>query len=221
MTFQRARSEEQREIRRQAILDTAAAMLDEMPVAEVSLNELSRRVGLAKSNVLRYFESREAVLLELLDRAIARWMADVSSELAAGVDPRLSAHERGDQMAAVLSASLARQTVLCDLFNAQTNVLDHNLSFEVVLQNKRSTIANITVLAGLLRRHVPELGDNARTITMMTMIMAGTLSAHCRHSATALAAYEADPTVLELRLDLRTTLENALAALIRGTLARS
>ncbi|KQV99369.1 TetR/AcrR family transcriptional regulator [Streptomyces sp. Root369] len=221
MTFQRARSKEQREIRRQAILDTAASMLDEMPVADVSLNELSRRVGLAKSNVLRYFESREAVLLELLDRAITRWMADVSSELPAGVDPRLSAHERGDQMAAVLSASLARQTVLCDLFNAQTNVLDHNLSFEVVLQNKRSTIANITTMAGLLRQHVPELGDNARTITMMTMILAGTLSAHCRHSATALAAYEADPTVLELRLDLRTTLETALAALIRGTLTRS
>ena len=52
-TFQRARNEEQREIRRRAILETAAAMLDEMPVAEVSLNELSRRVGLAKSNVLR------------------------------------------------------------------------------------------------------------------------------------------------------------------------
>jgi hypothetical protein len=43
----------------------AAAMLREMPVAELSLNELSRRVGLAKSNVLRYFETREAVLLEL------------------------------------------------------------------------------------------------------------------------------------------------------------
>ena len=42
-------------------------MLAEMPVAEVTLNELSRRAGLAKSNVLRYFESREAVLLELLD----------------------------------------------------------------------------------------------------------------------------------------------------------
>ncbi|HEY4701584.1 MAG TPA: helix-turn-helix domain-containing protein, partial [Streptosporangiaceae bacterium] len=64
--FQRARSAEQREVRRRAILDTAAAMLAEMTVAEVTLNELSRRVGLAKSNVLRYFESREAVLLDLL-----------------------------------------------------------------------------------------------------------------------------------------------------------
>jgi len=61
----------------QAILDTAAAMLLEMPVAEVSLNELSRRVGLAKSNVLRYFESREAVLLELLDRASKQWLDEL------------------------------------------------------------------------------------------------------------------------------------------------
>ncbi len=66
VTFHRARSDEQREERRRAILDTTAAMLVEMPVAEVSLNEISRRVGLAKSNVLRYVESREAALLDLL-----------------------------------------------------------------------------------------------------------------------------------------------------------
>src|SRR2546429_10012855 len=73
--FRRARSDEQREIRRQAILRVAAGMVAEMPVAELSLNELSRRVGLAKSNVLRYFESREAVLLELLDNAWRDWLA--------------------------------------------------------------------------------------------------------------------------------------------------
>ena len=43
VSFQRARSDEQREIRRRVILDTATAMLDEMPMAEVTLNELSRR----------------------------------------------------------------------------------------------------------------------------------------------------------------------------------
>ena len=36
-------------------------MLTEKGVAEISLRELSNRVGLAKSNVLRYFDSREAV----------------------------------------------------------------------------------------------------------------------------------------------------------------
>ena len=91
-TFQRARSDEQRAIRRQTILDTAAAMLEEMPVAEVSLNELSRRVGLAKSNVLRYFDSREAVLLELLASLTQEWIAHLTAELPAAVSagPRSS-----------------------------------------------------------------------------------------------------------------------------------
>ena len=84
--FQRARSEEQREARRQAILDAAAAMLTEMPVAQVTLNGLSRRAGLAKSNVLRYFESREAVLLELLDSAWQDWLVQLEKDLAHAVD---------------------------------------------------------------------------------------------------------------------------------------
>jgi AcrR family transcriptional regulator len=60
-------------------------MLTEMPVAQITLNELSRRVGLAKSNVLRYFESREAVLLELLDSAWQEWLAQLEEDLGCAV----------------------------------------------------------------------------------------------------------------------------------------
>jgi AcrR family transcriptional regulator len=224
MTFQRARSEEQRGIRRQAILDTALAMLDEMPVAEVSLNELSRRVGLAKSNVLRYFESREAVLLELLENALAEWLTEASDELATDVDPRLPARERGDQLAAVLSRSLARHTVLCDLVNAQAGVLEYNVSVEAVVRFKRSAASSLGTMIDLVHRHVPELDDEAaRSICLMTIILAGALSTYCRPSASTLAAYEADPTLAELNLamDLATTLESALATLITGALTRA
>jgi AcrR family transcriptional regulator len=221
MTFQRARSEEQREIRRQAILDTAAAMLDEMPVAEVGLNELSRRVGLAKSNVLRYFESREAVLLELLADALRAWVAEVSDELAAGVDPRLPVRERGDQLAAVLSRSLARHTVLCDLVNAQAGVLEYNVSVEIVVRHKRSAAGTLAAMIDLVRHHVPELGDGARAVCLMTVILAGSLSTYCRPSASAIAAVEADPSLAELHLDMGATLESAVATLITGTLARA
>src|SRR5580704_8920964 len=113
-TFQRARSEEQREARRRAILNTAAAMLAEMPVAEVTLNELSRRVGLAKSNVLRYFESREAVLLDLLGSQWQEWLAALAGELDEAVDSSAPVAARGDQVAAVLATSLNRRPVLCD-----------------------------------------------------------------------------------------------------------
>src|SRR3954453_19151530 len=99
MTFQRARSEEQREIRRRAILETTSAMLDEMPVAQVTLNELSRRVGLAKTAVLRYFESREAGLLDLMDHRTTIWLSELDQQLADGVDPGRSAVQRAEQTA--------------------------------------------------------------------------------------------------------------------------
>lgn len=57
---------------RARILAVTSEMLEEMPVAKVSLNELSRRL-VRKSNVLRYFESREAVLLQLLDAELHEW----------------------------------------------------------------------------------------------------------------------------------------------------
>src|ERR1700722_16045215 len=110
-TFQRARSEEQREVRRRAILEAAAAMLAEMPVAQVTLNELSRRVGLAKSNVLRYFESREAVLLELLDSAWQEWLTALEAGLDGAVDAAAPPAGRGDQLAAGPAGALARPRV--------------------------------------------------------------------------------------------------------------
>src|SRR5271170_1390536 len=106
-SFQRARSEEQREARRQSILDAAADMLTQMPVAELTLNGLSRRVGLAKSNVLRYFESREAVLLELLDCAWQDWLVRLDRDLAGALDPSAPVTVCCGQLAAAVAASLA------------------------------------------------------------------------------------------------------------------
>jgi AcrR family transcriptional regulator len=189
-------------------------------VAEVGLNELSRRVGLAKSNVLRYFESREAILLELLQGALQAWLAEVSDELAADVDPHLSAMERGDQMAAVLSRSLARHPVLCDLANAQAGVLEHNVSVDVVVRHKQSAIATLGAVVEMIHRHVPELGDGARTVCMTTLILAGAMSTYCRPSASVLAAYEVDPALAQLAPDLVSSLESAVAMLIRGALVR-
>ena len=221
MTFQRARSAEQREERRRTILDTALKMLDEMPVAEVSLNELSRRVGLAKSNVLRYFESREAVLLELLDRALRDWLAEVAVEVAAGVGQDRPARERAEAFAAVVARSLARRTVLCDLIGAQAGVLEHNVSTDVVVRFKRSALGGLDTMTEMLRRSVPEVGGEAASVCLLAMILAGALWTHCRPSPSARAAYEADPALAALHLDLAPALEHGLALLIEGAMARN
>ena len=203
--FQRARSEEQREARRQAILGAAAAMLAEMPVAEVTLNELSQRAGLAKSNVLRYFESREAVLLELLDSAWQDWLAQLDTELAAAV-----------------AASLAARPILCDLISAQATVLERNVSPQVAAQYKRASIAGISALGALLLRFVPELGEpDAFRLAGATVMTTAALWPHTQPSAAMLAAYAADSALAAMRLDFTGTLREVLEVLTAGLLARS
>ncbi|MET8325965.1 TetR family transcriptional regulator [Streptomyces sp. NPDC005181] len=220
--FQRARSEEQRAVRRQAILDTAAAMLTEMPVAQVSLNELSRRVGLAKSNVLRYFESREAVLLELLDVASTEWLEQLATELTAAVDADAPPAERGDQVAATLATSLAARPVLCDLISAQAAVLERNVSPQVAAEYKRTAITNVGVLARLVAGHVPGLSeDTAMRFAGAAVMVTGAVWTHSQPSAAMLAAYEADPALAAMRLDFTATLREVLEVLLTGVRARA
>ncbi|MEU3252369.1 TetR family transcriptional regulator [Streptomyces sp. NPDC006997] len=221
MTFQRARSEEQREIRRRAILDTAAAMLDEMPVAEVSLNELSRRVGLAKSNVLRYFESREAVLLELLDVFLERWLTELADELAAGIEAQATPEVRADQLAEVLSRSLAERVVLCDLFGAQGGVLEHNVSVEVVKRHKRASLTQLAAMSELLLRHVPELGSQAQLFSLISLVSAGALSTYVPPPPSLLAAYADEPALGVYNLELREALRISFTSTLLGVLPRT
>lgn len=209
-------------MRRQAILDTAAAMLTEMPVAQVSLNELSRRVGLAKSNVLRYFESREAVLLELLVAALHEWLEQVEVELTGAVDAGAAPSERADQVAATLAMSLAAQPVLCDLVSAQAAVLERNVSPKVAAEYKRAAIASVGELARVVREHVPELGEHdAGRFAAAAVMVTGAAWTHSQPSAAVLAAYEADPSLAAMRLDFTAVLRETFEVLLAGLLARS
>jgi AcrR family transcriptional regulator len=219
--FQRARSEEQREARRQAVLGAAAAMLAEMPVAEVTLNELSRRAGLAKSNVLRYFESREAVLLELLDAAWQGWLVQLDQDLSAAVDRSAPITSRCDRLAAVVAASLAAQPMLCDLISAQAAVLERNVSPQVAAQYKRASMACIDALGSLMRRCVPELGEqDAVKLAGATIMTTGALWPHTQPSAAMLVAYEDDPELAAMRLDFTATIREVVEVMSAGLLAR-
>jgi AcrR family transcriptional regulator len=220
-TFQRARSDEQRAMRSRAILDTAAAMLSEMPVAELSLNELSRRVGLAKSNVLRYFESREAVLLELLHAAVQDWLATLRADLVQKVDRTATVAVRSEQLAAAFAGSFERHTLLCDLISAQAGVLERNVSTETVLKFKHASHADFAELLALLHEHLPELGErDAERFCLQTIILVGALWTHSHPTEAVRCAYEAEPELADMQVDFAATLTDMSAVVLAGLFAR-
>ncbi|WP_089918498.1 TetR/AcrR family transcriptional regulator [Lentzea albida] len=218
MSFQRARTDEQRGERRRQILATAAAMLTEMPVAELTLTALSRRVCLAKANVLRYFESREAVLLALLEAEVADWITELEAAPAADGS---AAGERGDRFAELLATSLARRPVLCDLMSAQSTVLEHNISAETALRHKRAVHGYLEVLVRFTAGHLPELGDeDAAALMQSVMLVAVAAWPASRPPRAVLDAYATDPALAVMCVDFADVVRRTAAVTVSGLLAR-
>ncbi|MGW1783754.1 TetR family transcriptional regulator [Streptomyces sp. NPDC002143] len=221
-TFQRARSDEQRLARRQSILRTAAAMLAETPVSAMSLNELSRRVGLAKSNVLRYFESREAVLLDLLDQSARDFLAEEGEQLRSLVDARDPLDARIEAVASGLAATFAAWPMLCELLSAQAGVLEHNISVEVATHYKEGARESWLGFAELLRHLFPEL-DRQRSEqgASLIIVLIGGLWPYTHPAPAVRAVYDADPSFAFVDSSFPDALHQTLHVLLTGLLARS
>ncbi len=204
--FSRARSEEQRASRAAAILATADAMLGEMRVADVTLNELARRVGLAKSNVLRYFPSREAVLLRLLDRETRAWLDVVEARLDDGI-------------ARAIASAAADRPVFCDLAASSAAVLERNVSGEVAADYKRSSLETSDRLARLAG--FDGLSSAAGLLFVgAVMIAIGGVWATSQPSEGMRAAYAAHPELRPFRIEFGTAVFELVETTLAGIRAR-
>ena len=121
--FQRARQPAQIEQRREAILRSALLLFQRNGLDNVSLNDIARDVGLAKSNIYRYFESREHIYLVVLQRLAAQFeerlypaleklkgRGTVAKVTAAVVDAYLNSPEYGELITVVNSVLEKRLT---------------------------------------------------------------------------------------------------------------
>jgi len=107
--FERARSAAQRDTRVARVIAATYELLAHSPARTVTLGQIGSAAGLAKSGVLRYAGSLEALLLRVMYEEHLAWTASLSAVLAArdGWAP--------DTLAKALARSLAERPILCDL----------------------------------------------------------------------------------------------------------
>ncbi len=134
----------------------ARAMLAEKSVADISLRELSDRVGLAKSNVLRYFDSREAIFLEVLDEECRSWLDEVDSRLGRP-RARKAGYANEIRVARTIADSLVERQLFCELLGSMAGVLERNISASFARDFKARAMANTQALSQLVARQLPWL----------------------------------------------------------------
>ncbi|BBH69833.1 TetR family transcriptional regulator [Actinoplanes sp. OR16] len=207
--FQRARSPEQREARRRAILDAAAGLLTEIPLTDVSLRELARRVGLSKTNVVRYFETREAVFFALLNQEFDGWLTELPDRLPES-DPLA--------VADALARSLATRPLLCELWSALGAELERNISADAARAFKLAHAELQSRLAELLTVRAEALPiDAAREFTALLILLVAGLWPFANPSP-AVAEAVRDPRLAQSRVDFTARLSRALRVTMTGLL---
>ncbi|MGI5135178.1 TetR family transcriptional regulator [Streptomyces sp. CA-106110] len=199
--FIRARSPENRELRRQSILDAAEQLLDKAQVADITLRDIGRQAGIATSNVLRYFENREAVFLELLNREYGAWLDALPAELAPADADSAGPMSSVRGFADAYAASLAARPAMCELASVLASVLERTVSVETVRTYKRQALAGNNRLADIVHARVPDLDRAAaQELASATIVLIAGLWPFAHPGPTVVEAVE-DPALLAAHVD--------------------
>ncbi|WP_164551880.1 TetR family transcriptional regulator [Streptomyces sp. WAC 01529] len=211
--FRRARSPEHKAQRRQAILDAARGLATERGVRAVTLGDIAREVGLTKSNVLRYFETREAIYLHLSAAGYRDWAARVQQAVRAG-QPEPLAPAR---LAGLLADSLDADPLFCDLLSDTAATLEHNVSLDAVRTYKEaSTSAVHTLTAALTGPHTGLGAEAAQDLILATALLTASTWTATHPSATLIELYRASPELGALAADFAPELARLLTLVVRG-----
>ncbi|UQV47793.1 TetR family transcriptional regulator [Janthinobacterium lividum] len=134
------------------LLKTAkAALSDGTELSELGLNELARKAQMTKSNVYRYFENREELLLALLEEESAQWQFDLAKRLTAMPQPTAA------QIAqAFVDASVA-YPLMCRLLSILPSIIEHNVSGGRLTTFKMNAVASMGEIVHQLHRCMPSI----------------------------------------------------------------
>jgi AcrR family transcriptional regulator len=106
--------------------------------------------------VLRYFDSREAIFLEVLDEEFTAWLSDIESRLGRP-KCRKPAYANEIRVATVIADSVAARPLLGELLGSMASVLERNISHDFARDFKARAMSRIAALAELVGRHLPWL----------------------------------------------------------------
>ena len=212
-TWQRARTPKQIAVRRNSILEAAGELLDQFGLDQTGLNAIARQCDMSKANVYRYFESREAILLELLLDEQSKWANALIRRLKKITDQSI------DGIGRAVATTLAQRPRFCVLVAALAGVLEHNVNYETVVQFKRQLQSQVRALSSELRSVLPALTEEeAFSVVAMIIMSASGAWPHC-NPAPIVREVLSDPEFSHMRLDFKSTMYDFTVILLRGMVA--
>jgi AcrR family transcriptional regulator len=211
MAMRRARSDEAKQERRDAILADALAMYEANPsFAAFTMSALAERAGLAKGTLYLYFRTKEEVFLAIVDRLFGAWFDEIDTALGEG------GAWTADRAADALMQVTRRHTTLARLLSIMGSIVEHNVPFETAAAFKRGVYKRAADTGERLEARLAFLaaGQGARLLVWLHALVIGFWQLH--EPSPTIQRILADPEMAMGRVDFEQDLGLLLRTLLRG-----
>ncbi|NEA82364.1 TetR/AcrR family transcriptional regulator [Actinospica acidiphila] len=208
---QRARSAEAKQARETAILEAARRLGRERGIRDVTLTNIAAEVGMHKSALLRYFETREQIFLELTAEGWREWSAELRAQLRTCVE--------GDpaRVANAFASTLAARPMFCDLLAQAPLNLERNVSLEAVRTFKLVTLREVDLIGAEVHRLLGLDQQQVLDLVSAATGMAGALWQMASPGPLLRDLYAGDPRLGHAVVEVEPRLRRILAAFLAGT----
>ena len=211
MNLQRARTDEKKNERKEAIYKAAFALFKKNGYDKVSFNGIAVEAGFTKSNMYRYFSSKEEIFLNVFADLFEKWFEDCSHQLQ-----KLEQDEAIKHFAKTWVKSLMSHPKFLDLTPLLFLSLEKNSSFAQLLEFKthaKSLLYQISIEIG---RIYPDI-QGEKAFRFLTLSYAATANywAATSQSEPLKKIYQMDE-FKELKPNFEIDLTTSIEIIIRG-----
>ena len=151
----RAISNEQKEERRQAILDAALQLFQETSYEAVNIAGVAEKADIAKGTIYLYFKTKEELFLALLAQEFEAWF-DEADDLLKEIQTTQGICTV-DELISLVGRSLENRPTLIRLTAILHAILEKNIEFSPALSFKQMLLARILQTGALLETCFPFL----------------------------------------------------------------
>ena len=136
---QRARSADQKALRRRAVLEAAETYFLEVGYEAFSMSKLAKKIGLAKGTFYLYFQTREELFLTLYEQSLIRWSQIFIDELSDSMTSKAYAQK--------LFSTASADGAFLPLLIRLEHMIEHNVALPRLISSKQVFIKQMEALA--------------------------------------------------------------------------
>jgi AcrR family transcriptional regulator len=214
MSWQRARTEENINERKIAIQEAAFTLFKNNGYDDVSFNAIASQAGFTKSNMYRYFSSKEEIFLNIFSDLFESWVNDCLKSLK-----KLKSNTSLKTFAKTYVDSHKNHTKFLDLVPILFLSLERNSSYEQLLKFKSLSKNLLYGLAVEIARIFPKLPLD-KSFQYLNLSFAATSSfwAGSRNNEVLNKIYSQDE-LKDLKMNFDEDLSAAIVVILKGLLA--